>query len=179
MTKNILILSASPRKGGNSDLLCDAFARGAQESGHKAEKLFLREYNIHYCTGCGVCNTTHRCVQQDDMSDILDKMLAADVLVFATPVYFYAMDAQLKTLIDRSVPRYTALTDKEIYMILTAADPTEESLYRVADGIRGFTQECLPGAVERGVLYGTGVWNAGEVRGTPLMQEAYAMGKNV
>ena len=95
-----MILSASPRKGGNSDVLCDAFRRGAEESGHKVEKLRLSERNIHYCTGCGVCNNTHCCVQKDDMAQVLERMVQADVIVLATPVYFYTMDAQLKTLID-------------------------------------------------------------------------------
>ena len=107
MSKKVLILSASPRKGGNSDVLCDTFLRGATEAGHSVEKIFLRDKNIHYCTGCGVCNRTHRCVQKDDMAEILDKMVAADVIVLATPVYFYTMDGQMKTLIDRTVPRYT------------------------------------------------------------------------
>lgn len=105
--KNILVISASPRKGGNSDVLCDEFIKGAQQAGHKAEKIFLRKFKVNYCTGCGVCNSTHKCVQKDDMAEIMDKMVNADVIVFATPVYFYTMDAQLKTLIDRTVPRYT------------------------------------------------------------------------
>ena len=107
MSKKVLILSASPRKGGNSDVLCDTFLRGATAAGHSVEKISLRDKNIHYCTGCGVCNRTHRCVQKDDMAEILDKMVAADVIVLATPVYFYTMDGQMKTLIDRTVPRYT------------------------------------------------------------------------
>ena len=105
MNKNVLVISASPRKGGNSDTLCDEFIRGAQESGNHAEKIFLASKNIKYCIGCGVCNTTQKCVQKDDMAEILDKMVEADVIVLATPVYFYTMDAQMKTLIDRTVPR--------------------------------------------------------------------------
>ncbi|HJD19638.1 MAG TPA: flavodoxin family protein, partial [Candidatus Avelusimicrobium excrementipullorum] len=81
MSKNVLIISASPRKGGNSDLLCDRFLAGAREAGHQAEKIFLRDKKINYCLGCGVCNTTHACVQKDDMAPLLDKMVAADVIV--------------------------------------------------------------------------------------------------
>lgn len=103
--KKVLILSASPRKGGNSDTLCDRFAQGATERGHKVEKVFLASQNIGYCRGCGVCNSTHKCVQRDDMAEILDKMVEADVIVLATPVYFYSMDGQMKTFIDRTVPR--------------------------------------------------------------------------
>ena len=112
--KNILVISASPRKGGNSDVLCDEFIKGAQQAGHKTEKIFLRNFKVNYCTGCGVCNSTHKCVQKDDMAEIMDKMVNADVIVFATPVYFYTMDAQLKTLIDRTVPRYTEMVNKEV-----------------------------------------------------------------
>lgn len=122
MSKNVLVISASPRKGGNSDTLCDEFIRGAQESGNQAEKIFLASKNIKYCIGCGVCNTTHRCVQKDDMAEILDKMVEADVIVLATPVYFYTMDAQMKTLIDRTVPRYTEIQNKDFYFIVAAAD---------------------------------------------------------
>ena len=104
--KNILIISASPRKCGNSDMLCDEFLRGAKESGNNVEKIFLRDTRVNYCLGCGVCNSTHKCIQHDDMADILDKMVKADVIVLATPVYFYTMNAQLKTLIDRTC-RYT------------------------------------------------------------------------
>ena len=150
MSKNVLIISASPRKGGNSDLLCDRFLAGAREAGHQAEKIFLRDKKINYCLGCGVCNSTHACVQKDDMAPLLDKMVAADVIVFATPVYFYSCDGQLKTFIDRCVPRYTEMKDKEF----------------------------LEGAREKGVIYGTGAWQAGEVKDLPVYQEAYEAGKN-
>lgn len=174
--KNILVISASPRKGGNSDVLCDEFIKGAQEAGNKAEKIFLRNHKVNYCTGCGVCNSTHRCVQKDDMAEIMDKMVNADVIVFATPVYFYTMDAQLKTLIDRTVPRYTEMVDKEVYYILTAADTNAANLEKTVESIRGFTLDCLDGAEEKGILYATGVWEKGEVQTSPYMKTAYEMG---
>lgn len=174
--KNILIISASPRKGGNSDVLCDEFIKGAQQAGNKTEKIFLRDKKINYCTGCGVCNSTHKCVQNDDMAELVDKMVEADVIVLATPVYFYTMDAQLKTFIDRTVPRYTEMTDKEFYYILTAADTDATNLEKTVESIRGFTLDCLDGAVEKGILYGTGVWQKGEIQGTAHMKTAYEMG---
>lgn len=128
--KKVLILSGSPRKNGNSEMLCSEFKRGALESGNTVEMISLRDKNINYCTGCGVCNDTHRCVQSDDMAEILDKMLGADVIVMATPVYFYTMDTQMKTLIDRTVPRYTEMTNKEFYFILAAADTSRAMLQR-------------------------------------------------
>ena len=179
MNRRVLILSASPRKGGNSDILCDQFLRGAQEAGNQVEKIFLREHNIHYCTGCGVCNQTHQCVQKDDMKSILEKMVQADVLVFATPVYFYSMDGQLKTLIDRTVPRYQEMGNKDVYYILTAADTQQENLQRTIEGLRGFTLDCLPNTREKGIIYGTGAWKVGEIIQSPAMAQAYEMGKKV
>ena len=136
--KRVLVISSSPRKNGNSDMLCDRFSQGAAESGHKVEKIFLASKNIGYCRGCGVCNSTHQCVQKDDMAEILDKMVKADVIVLATPVYFYTMDGQMKTLIDRTVPRYTELTNKDFYFIMTAADTAKASLTRTLESFPRF-----------------------------------------
>lgn len=179
MSKKVLVISASPRKGGNSDTLCDEFIRGAQESGNEAEKVFLRDRKIEYCTGCGVCNSTHQCVQRDDMAAILSEMVRADVIVLSTPVYFYTMDAQMKTLIDRTVPRYTEIADKEFYFIVTAADTDQNMLERTIESFRGFTEDCLPDAHEKGIVYGTGAWQIGEIKNSPAMRRAYEMGKTV
>ncbi|MBO5010966.1 MAG: flavodoxin family protein [Elusimicrobiaceae bacterium] len=176
--KKVLIISASPRRGGNSDLLCDQFLKGAQEAGHQAEKIFLPEHKINYCLGCGVCNNTHVCVQKDGMKPLLDKMTEADVIVLATPVYFYSMDGQLKTFIDRTVPRYTEIMDKDFYFILSAADTEKKNMARTLEALRGFTEDCLDGAREKGVIYGVGAWQKGEVKNTPAYQEAYEAGKN-
>lgn len=179
MSKQVLVLSASPRKGGNSDTLCDEFVRGALDAGNRAEKIFLRSRTINYCTGCGVCNTAHKCVQKDDMADILEKMIKADVIVMATPVYFYTMDAQMKTLIDRTVPRFTELSDKDFYYIVTAADPDKRSLERAIEGFRGFSEDCIENTHEKGIIYGTGVWQSGEIQGSPAVKQTYEMGRNV
>lgn len=178
MSKKVLVLSASPRKGGNSDLLCDQFVLGAKEAGNHAEKIFLRDKEINYCMGCNACQGRGNCVQQDDMAGVLEKMVAADVIVMATPVYFYTMDAQIKTLIDRTVARYTEITNKEIYLIVTAADNRKQAMERTLEGFRGFTS-CLSGAKERGIVYGTGAWNMGDIKGSEAMKQAYEMGKQV
>lgn len=178
MSKNVLILSASFRKHGNSDLLCDEFMKGAVEAGHKVEKIRLNEKHIGFCMGCGVCNTTHKCVQKDDMAEILDKMVNADVIVMATPVYFYTMNGQMKTLIDRTVPRYTEISNKDFYFIVAAADTDKNNVQRVIDGFRGFTSDCLDGAREKGIIYGTGAWQMGDIKNSPVMNEAYLAGKN-
>lgn len=175
MSKKVLILSSSPRRGGNSDTLCDEFLRGAQEAGHEVEKIFLKDKTIHYCTGCGVCNEGKPCPQKDDAPEIVRKMVAADVIVLATPVYFYTMSAQMKTLIDRCCARYTEMTDKEFYFILTAAEESIPMMERTVECFRGFL-DCLEGPVERGVVYGVGAWHVGEIESSPAMQEAYELG---
>ena len=178
MSKNVLIISASPRKGGNSDLLCDQFLQGALDAGHHAEKIALREHKINYCLGCGVCNTAHKCVQKDDMAELLNKMVEADVIVLATPVYFYSMDGQLKTFIDRTVPRYTEISNKDFYFIVAAADTSHQNMQRTLEALRGFTEDCLDGAHEKGIIYDTGAWQKGEVKNLPVFKEAYEAGKN-
>jgi len=177
MSKKVLIVSASPRRGGNSDTLCDEFARGAKESGHEVEKIFFRDKNINYCLGCGVCNTTHKCVQKDDMAEVLEKMLQADVLVFGTPVYFYTMDAQLKTLIDRTVPRYTELKG-QAWLIAALADEGEASMVGTIAAFQGF-MDCLDHVEYTGTIVGYGAWNKGDIAGNPALEEAYNAGKNV
>lgn len=179
MLKKVLIISASPRKNGNSDTLCNQFLKGAVESGHQVEKIFLKDKKINFCMGCGVCNITRKCVQNDDMFQLLEKMVNADVIVLATPVYFYTMDAQLKTFIDRTVPRYTEISNKEFYYILTSADTDKCMLNKTVESIRGFTIDCLDNAMEKGIIYGTGAWNVGEINNTPAFNQVYEMGKNV
>lgn len=178
MKKQVLVISSSPRKAGNSDLLCDEFVKGAESAGHVVEKVFLRDKKINYCTGCGACYDTKVCSQRDDMGEMLDKMIAADVIVLASPIYFYTMCGQLKTFIDRCCARYTELTDKEFYYILTAADTMPEAIDRTVTEFRGFL-ECLDNPQEKGTICGVGVWNKGEVKATGFMQEAYAMGCRV
>ena len=125
MNKNVLILSSSPRRGGNSDRLCDAFLQGCKDAGHTVEKIFLKDKHINYCTGCGICSMYGKpCPQKDDAAEVIEKMIAADVIVMATPVYFYTMSAQMKTLIDRCCARYTEITNKNFYFIVTAAEPS-------------------------------------------------------
>lgn len=177
MDKKVLIISSSPRIGGNSDILCDSFAKGAQEAKNQVEKISLKNKKINYCTGCGLCNTNgySACSQSDDMNEILLKMIDSDVIVFATPVYFYTMCAQMKTLIDRCCAMYTKIMNKEFYYILTAADNNKADLERTVEEFRGFLA-CLSGAREKGVIYGTGVWQKGDVNQTDLPKQAYEAG---
>lgn len=178
MAKKVLILSGSPRKGGNSDLLCDEFMRGALDAGHQVEKIRVQEKKVGYCLGCYACANTGVCAIKDDMAEIMQKMIDCDVLVLASPVYFYSIDAQLKAVIDRTVCRWTEVKNKEMYYIMTAADGERSSMETTLACFRGYA-DCVEGAVERGIIYGTGVYQAGEVKDKDVMREAYEMGKTV
>ncbi|MBR2865626.1 MAG: flavodoxin family protein [Elusimicrobiaceae bacterium] len=175
--KKVLIISSGPRKNGNTDLLCSQFQKGAKEAGHKAEKIFLPNYKINYCSGCGACRESHTCVQKDDMAKLLDKMVKADVIVLGTPVYFYSMCAQLKTFIDRCVARYTEISGKDFYFILAAADTSKKNMTRTIEALRGFTEDCLENTREKAIIYGVGAWEKGEVKDLPVFEKAYEAGK--
>ena len=118
------------------------------------------------------------CDQNDDMAEVLDKMIAADVIVMATPVYFYTMNAQMKTLIDRTYSKYTEISNKDIYFIVTAAVNRKQALERTIEGFRGFTS-VLSGAKEKCIIYGTSAWNIGDIKGSKAMDQAYEMGKMI
>ena len=179
MSKKVLILSGSPRKGGNSDILCDEFLHGAQDAGHKAEKSRVAEKKVAPCSGCYYCSTHGgACVHKDDMADILQKMIDADVIVLASPVYFYSISAQLKAVIDRTVARWLEVKDKEFYYITTMADEEKASADTTLACFRGYA-DCVEGAVEKGVLVASGVYEPGAVRNTSAMAQAYEMGRNV
>ena len=176
--KKVLILSGSPRKNGNSDILCDEFARGAAEAGNHVEKIRVSEKNIGFCRACYACRGTGVCAIKDDMAEVLQKMIDADVLVLASPVYFYSIDAQLKALIDRTVARWLEVKNKEFYYIVTAADSGKEAAETTLARFRGYA-DCVDGAIEKGVIYGMGVYEKGKVKDTAAMKEAYEMGRNV
>lgn len=178
--KKVLILSGSPRKGGNSDILCDEFARGARKQGHEVEKVFVSEKKIAPCSGCYYCKDHGgKCVYNDDMAELLQKIIDCNVLVLSSPVYFYAICAQLKIVIDRTVARWTELENKDLYYIMTSADDETDTMDGTLACFHGFAM-CINGYEEKGTLYGRGVHEKGEVKNRPeLMQIAYEMGESV
>lgn len=179
MAKKVLILSGSPRIGGNSDLLCDEFARGAKENNNLVEKINITTKKIGYCKACYYCRDHNgECIIKDDMAEILQKMIDADVIVLASPVYFYSIDAQLKTLIDRTASRWLEVKNKDFYYIVTSAEETVDATKTTIDCFRGYA-DCVEGSTEKGIIYGTGVYEKGEIKSLSVMQEAYNMGKNV
>ena len=179
MAKKVLILSGSPRKGGNSDILCDQFMRGAEEAGHDVEKIWVQNKKVAPCLACYYCKDhAGECAIKDDMKEILEKMLVADVLVLSSPVYFYSISAQLKAVIDRTVARWLEFKDKEFYYIMTAAEDTDTVMDCTLACMRGLA-ECLEGSVEKGVIYGKGDYVKGEIANHPALLQAYEMGRNI
>lgn len=177
MSKKVLVIAGSPRKDGNSDILCQQFARGAKEAGHAVEIVYVRYLNIKPCLACYACRAAKECVLKDDMKGLLEKMVAADVIVLSTPVYFFTMDGQMKVMIDRTMPRYRELKGKEFYFIATAA-AGKADMKRTMDGFYGFTDN-VPQAKVCGEIYGELSYEVGDVKKTPAFEQAYQMGKEV
>ncbi len=175
---NVTILNSSPRKGGNSEVLCEQFAKGAADAGHTVTKIDLRDKSLSPCRACYACVKNHKCAIQDDMPEIFQRMLEADVIVLSSPVYFYSVCAQMKTVIDRCFVNHRALKGKQFYYIITAADPQHEAADGTLAAFRGFAR-CLPDAVEKGIVYGTGTWDKGDAYRHPAFDKAYQMGKEV
>ena len=178
--KKVLILSGSPRKGGNSDVLCDEFARGAKEAGNEVKKIRVADKKIAPCLGCYYCREHGgKCAINDGMEEILQKIIDCDVLVLSSPVYFYSVCAQLKAVIDRTVARWTEIANKDLYYIATAAEEDEDTLDITLACFHGFAM-CIDGYEEKGTLYGKGVYEKGDVLNRPeLVQIAYEMGLSV
>lgn len=172
----VLVINGSPRKKGNSDLLCDEFLRGARETGHQVEKISLREKAITPCRACYACFKTGRCVQQDDMEDVLEKVEACDVLVLASPTYFLTMSGQMKIFIDRLLPKWQELGGKDAYVIVTGHDG-KQGLQRAAEDMAAILENL--GDRVKQIIWGEHVWQKGEVLGTKAMKEAYRAGKSI
>ena len=178
--KKVLILSGSPRRGGNSDTLCDRFAKGALDAGHEVEKIFVAEKKIQPCLGCYYCKDHGgECVYKDGMADILQKIIDCDVLVLSSPVYFYSISAQLKAVIDRCVARWTEIANKDLYYITTAMEEEDDTMDGTIACFHGFAM-CIDGYYEKGTLYGRGLGDKHDVEGRPeYLTVAYEMGNSI
>jgi multimeric flavodoxin WrbA len=176
--KKILVIEASPRAKSNSSCLAEAFANGARETGNQVEVVNIGREKFGPCIACYACTEKGRCAVNNDKADaIIDRMIASDVLVFATPTYFYSMTGNLKTLIDRTVGRYLQIKNKDIYLIVTAWDSDTKNLEPVVSALRGFTKDCLEGCPEKGLILGAGLEKEGEASGSKYEKKAYEMGK--
>lgn len=176
--KKVLVISTSLRGNSNSETLADEFVRGAQDSGNQAEKVSLRGKNISFCRGCFACLKSGHCAINDDANAIVEKMLNADVLVFASPIYYYEMCGQMKTLLDRANPLYSLdYKFRDVYFLSAAAEKEENVDSRAVRGLEGWI-ECFPKSRLAGKVFAGGVTDPGEIQNHPALQEAYEVGKN-
>lgn len=176
---NILILSGSPRKGGNTDLLVKAFVKGAS-TGHRVEVVSVCDYKVNPCIGCNACfkSETNTCVQKDDMSLVYEKMAVADMLVIASPVYFYGLSAQLKAIIDRCHnPVRDSFHIKKMALLLVGA----ATLPNLFDSILTQYQLCLNffKLEDAGRVLVRGVKDKGDINNTDALNEAYQLGLSI
>lgn len=179
MSKKVLVITSSFRKGGNSDSLADAFAKGARETGNEVEVISLADKTIGFCKGCLTCGKTQTCVIKDDAVEIAEKMKAAEVIAFATPVYYYSVSGQLKTMLDRANPLFT--TDyrfRDIYLLASAAEDGDATVAGTKTALQGWI-DCYEKAHLSGVAFAGGVNDKSDIAGHPALEEAYNMGKNI
>ncbi len=179
MSKNVFIVSSSPRKDGNSDMLAEEFAKGARDAGHAVQKINVRDLDMKFCSGCLYCHSAKKCAINDDMNALYQDVRNSDVLVFASPVYYYSVSGQLKTFLDRLNPLYT-LDNRftEVYLLSSSAEDDARAMDGSVSDIEGWIA-CFDAVKLKGVLRATGVTNKGEVQNTPYARQAYDLGKNV
>ena len=179
MSKKVLILSSSPRKGGNSETLAVAFAKGAQEAGNQVELVHLREKQYGFCKGCFACLKLGHCVIKDDAVEIVSQMHDADVLVFATPIYYYSVSGQLKTMLDRANPLFdTDYAFTKAYLLATAAEDEPETVDGTEKAVQGWV-DCFPRCHLVETIFAGGVNDIGEIAGHPALERAYQAGKEI
>ena len=174
----ILIISGSHRKGGNTELLAEAFAKGAAAH-HHVEIVSVRDYKVNPCLGCNACFKTNGvCAQKDDMTILYEKMSQADMLVIASPVYFYGISAQLKAFIDRfHNPIRDSFHIKKMALLLVGA----ATLPELFDAILTEYKLCLQffKIEDAGKVLVRGVKDKGDIKNTDALNEAYRLGESI
>lgn len=177
--KKVLVISTSLRGLSNSHTLAEAFARGAQEAGNEVEIITLHHKEIRFCLGCLKCQETGRCVINDDVAEIMAKLHDADVVCYATPIYYYEMSGLMKTLLDRFNPLYGGdYRFSDIYLMTSAAEDLPDVPERAISGLKGWI-ECFERARYAGGVFASGVTAPGDIKGHKSIALAYDMGKNV
>lgn len=179
MSKKILILSSSPRKGGNSEILAAFFARGAQDAGHSVETIYLREKKFDFCKGCLACHKIGHCVIDDDAIEVAAKMHDADILVFATPIYYYNVSGQLKTILDRANPLYgSGYAFTKAYLLAAASEDAPDVVEGAVKTVQGWV-DCFGRCTLADTIFAGGVSGVGEIAGHPALEKAYQIGKKL
>ena len=177
--KKVVVISTSLRPGSNSHALAEQFAKGAEAAGHQVELVSLRGKVIRFCVGCLSCQQTGACVFKDDVPAIMESVLNADVVCWATPIYYYEMSGQMKTLIDRMNAMYPKdYKFRDIYLLATATEDEEHVPQRAIEGLTGWI-DCYPKSRLTGTLFYGGVPMPHSIDGNTKLQEAYELGKKV
>ena len=177
--KKVIVISTSLRHGSNSDMLANQFVEGAKAAGNEVEKISLVGKNIQFCKGCLGCQKLGHCIIRDDVNDIMDKVMKADVICWATPIYYYEMSGQMKTLIDRMNGMYEQNYQfRDVYLLTTAAEDEAETPKRAEAGLTGWI-DCYPKSRLAGTLFCGGVNDAREIEGNAKLQDAFELGKYV
>lgn len=180
MGKKVLIIGTSPRLHGNSNLLAQAFARGAEEAGNQVEFIPLAGKKIGFCVGCWGCLKTKSCVvNHDDAEIVVQKIRRAQVVVFATPIYYYEMSGQMKTLLDRTNCLYTADYDfRDVYLLTTAEATAPDTPEHAIGGLKGWLKVFYRAQL-KGTIFAGGTTTDGTIAGHKELAQAEAMGKRV
>ncbi len=180
MSKKVVVISTSLRRRSNSALLAAAFAEGARKAGNDVEEITLDGKKIAFCTGCLACQRTGHCVINDDAVTIEQSVVEADVVCWATPIYYYEMSGQMKTLIDRLNPMFPKdYKFRDIYFLATAADDGDYTPERAIAGLQGWI-DCFEKASLKGTVFCGGVDAPGTAVQKPdKVREAFNMGAGV
>lgn len=179
MPKKVLIVTASLRAGSNSDALAESFARGAQEAGHSVEVISLKNKRIDFCHGCLACLKSGRCVISDDATVLAKKVGKADVVAFATPVYYYGLSGQLKTLLDRCNSLYGRdYAFRDVYLLASAAEAEDSTVEGSVRGLQGWI-DCFEKASLSDTIFAGGVNNPGDIQNHPALTKAFEAGKAI
>jgi multimeric flavodoxin WrbA len=179
MSQNIVVLSGSPRKGGNTNRLTEACIDGAKAAGKKVTLFRVAALKIGGCLGCGHCfKAQGNCVQKDDMQPILDALRKADALVLASPVYYFGITAQLKLVIDRFFALLKeGMPIKRAALLMTCGDDTDKA---AASSISMFQQICsYQKWQEAGIVIAPRLHNPGDIEGRAELQQAKFLGENL
>ena len=177
---NILVISTSLRAKSNSDILTERLVAGARDAEHAVEHITLKGKKIQFCIGCLSCQKTQKCALKDDAIEIAEKVKNADTLVFATPIYYYEMSGQMKTLLDRMNPLYASdYRFRKVYMLSTATEDEETTPEKAVNGLQGWV-DCFEKAELAGSLFCGGISDPGEAaqKATEL-EEAYQFGRTL
>ena len=174
----ILVITGSPRKNGNSNTLADHFSRGAKEAGHEIVRFDAAFQNVHPCIACNKCGMNGECVFKDDFEFVRKHIVDAGMVVFATPMYYFGISAQLKAVIDRFYAINGQIhVPKKAVLLMTYAntDPKQaepiEAHYNTLLNYLGWT--------DAGRIIASGVWPPGAVNHTNYPHQAYILGKNI